>query len=355
MEINTTPLVETAPGGQHVTDVAIIGAGPVGLFAVFQCGMLGMACHVLDALEVAGGQCAALYPEKPIYDIPALPEISGRGLVDQLMAQAAPFNPAYHLGQQVKGLTQGADGGWRLQTEAGTEIIAKAVIIAAGVGAFQPKRPPLAGLAAFEGLSEGRGVHYAIHDVQAYRDKRVVIAGGGDSAIDWALVLAEVASMVHVVHRRDKFRAADNTVAELRRLADVGSIDLVIPYQLKCLSGVDGQLSEVVVADTAGNEKALPADVLLAFYGLSQALGPIAEWKLDIDAGRITVDPATSMSNLNGIFAVGDISSYPGKLKLILSGFAEAAGAAHAAYGLVFPDRHLKFEYSTTKGLPDAS
>jgi thioredoxin reductase (NADPH) len=354
MENCTTPLAETAPGGQHVTDVAIIGAGPVGLFAVFQCGMLGMACHVLDALEVVGGQCAALYPEKPIYDIPAVPEISGRGLVDQLMMQAAPFNPSYHLGQQVSGLTENPDGGWRLETSAGTVIDAKAVIIAAGVGAFQPKRPPLPGLAAFEGLAEGGGVHYAIHDPAAYRGKRVVIAGGGDSAIDWALVLAEVASIVHVVHRRDKFRAADSVVAELRRLADAGNINLVIPYQLKSLSGAGGQLTEVVVADTAGNEKSLPADVLLPFYGLSQKLGPIAEWGLGIDAGRITIDPATSMTNQNGIFAVGDVSTYPGKLKLILSGFAEAASAAHAAHGVVYPDRHLKFEYSTTKGLPDA-
>lgn len=352
MEFDAEALDEIAPGGRHQTDVAVIGAGPVGLFALFQCGMLGMRCHVLDALETVGGQCAALYPEKPIYDIPALPEVSGRGLVNRLVKQAEPFAPGYHLGQRVAGLARRNEGGWRATTDAGTEVDAKAVIIAAGVGAFQPRRPPLPGLSDFEGRPEGGGVHYAIHDPEAYRDRRVVIAGGGDSAVDWALALAGRAAAVRMVHRRDKFRAGEAGVAELRRRAACGDIELVIPYQLKGLEGEAGRLTGVVVGDTEGAEKTLAADALLAFFGLSQALGPIREWGLELDGGRIVVDPATAMTGNDGVFAIGDVATYEGKLKLILSGFAEAASAAYAAHRFVHPAFHLKFEYSTTKGLP---
>lgn len=354
MEIEPEAIAAAPAGGRHETDVVIVGAGPVGLFAVFECGMLGMCCHVVDALETVGGQCAALYPEKPIYDIPALPEVSGRHLVDRLVAQAAPFRPVYHLGQQGAALAQSADGGWSLKTDADTEIVAKVVIVAAGVGAFQPRRPPLKGIGLFEGRPEGEGVHYAIHDPKAYAGRRVVIAGGGDSAVDWALALAGSAAHIYMVHRRDKFRAADAAVAEMRRLAEAGKLELVVPYQLKALESEGGTLTAVEVVDTAGAGRRLQADALLAFFGLSQALGPIADWAPELADGRVAVDPATAMTARPGLFAIGDVSHYPGKLKLILTGFAEAASAAYAAHGVVFPGKRLKFEYSTTKGVPDA-
>ena len=352
MEIEPVTLMATPPGGRFETDVAVVGAGPVGLFAVFECGMLGMSCHVFDALETVGGQCAALYPEKPIYDIPALPEVSGRGLVDRLVAQAAPFRPSYHLGQRVAVLSEHGDGGWTLETGEGTHIKARAVIVAAGVGAFEPRRPPLTGIDAYEGGAEGTGVHYAIHDPAAYAGKRVVIAGGGDSAIDWALALAGKAVKIYMVHRRHKFRAADAAVAKMHELDEAGAIELVVPFQLDGLEGAGGRLAAVSVKDSAGNARRIEADALLPFFGLSQALGPIAEWAPELADGRIVVDPASAMTAKPGLFAIGDVSTYAGKLKLILTGFAEAASAAHAAHGIVFPGKRLKFEYSTTKGLP---
>jgi thioredoxin reductase (NADPH) len=333
----------------HTTDVAIIGAGPVGIFAVFECGMLGMRCHVVDALDVAGGQCAALYPEKPIYDIPGYPRIDAAALVDRLVEQAAPFKPVYHLGQRVERLQREGEG-WRMETGAGTAIAARAVVIAAGVGAFGPNRPPLAGIEEYEGKS----VFYLVTRRDSLRGRRVVIAGGGDSAVDWALSLAAVAARVMVVHRRAKFRAAPESAARLARLAAEGAIDLVVPYQLHALEGADGRLSAVVVADLEGATRRLPADVLLPFYGLAMSLGPIAEWGLDLTQHHIAVDPATCATSLPGVFAIGDIATYKGKLKLILSGFAEAALAAHAIHPLLHPGEALHFEYSTTKGLPTA-
>jgi len=332
------------------TDVAIIGAGPVGLFAVFECGMLGLACQVIDTLGVAGGQLTALYPEKPIYDIPGIPRILAEDLAAQLQAQAAPFNPGYHLGQQVTEVWPAEAGGWRLKTSLGSEIEAKAIIIAAGCGAFGPKRPPLPGIAAYE----GRSVFYLVERREAFRGKRLVIAGGGDSAVDWALSLAEVADKIHMVHRRWKFRAAPDSVARLHDLAGrrPDRMELVVPYQLHGLEGRDGRLEAVLVADFDGDVRRLEADFLLPFYGLSMELGPIARWGLELDHDLIVVDPTTAQTNRPGIFAIGDIASYPGKLKLILSGFAEAALAVHAIYPLVHPGRELHWEYSTTKGLP---
>ncbi len=329
------------------TDVAIIGAGPVGLFAVFECGMLGLKCHVVDALAAPGGQCSALYPEKPIYDIPGHPTIAAAELIARLEEQAAPFAPAYHLDQQVDRLERTATG-FRLTTSRGTVVAAKAVIVAAGVGAFGPNRPPLDGIERYEGKS----VHYLVTRREAFRDQRIVIAGGGDSAVDWAISLAEVAARVMVVHRRAKFRAAPESAARLDALAKAGRIDMVIPYQLAGLEGDSGQLAAVVVADLDGKTKRLEADVLLPFFGLSMNLGPIAEWGLALDHHHIAVAPATCMSSVPGIFAIGDIATYPGKLKLILSGFAEAALAAHAIHPLVHPGEALHFEYSTTKGVP---
>jgi thioredoxin reductase (NADPH) len=329
-------------------DVAIIGAGPVGLFAVFECGMLGMGCHVFDALPAPGGQCAALYPEKPIYDIPGYPRIDAAMLIDRLIEQAAPFRPAYRLGAAVSGLAATGDGGFSVATACGERITARAVVIAAGAGAFGPNRPPLAGIAEFE----ERSVFYLVRRRDDFRGKRVVIAGGGDSAVDWALSLAEIAERVIVVHRRARFRAAPQSAAQLQRLADQGRIDLVIPYQLHALDGAGGQLSAVIVADLAGNTRRLPADCLLPFFGLATDLGPLAGWGIDIAHQHIRVDPATCATSRPGVFAIGDIALYPGKLKLILSGFAEAALAAHAIHPLVHPGEALHFEYSTTKGVP---
>ena len=353
METLAQPTGLLEPGGVHETHVAVIGAGPVGLFAVFECGMLGMKCHVVDALAHLGGQCMALYPEKPIYDIPGLPETSGRELAERLARQAAPFGAGYHLGQRVTELTETGDGAWRLVTDAGTAIEARAVIIAAGVGAFQPKRPPLAGIEAYENAGEGRGVHYAVRDPEAFRGRRVVVAGGGDSAVDWAIHLTGLAASVRLVHRRDKFRAAPESEQRLRALAGEGALELVVPAQLRGVEGTGGELSAVIVSGDAGAERRLEADALLPFYGLSQNLGPIAEWGLGLERNRIVTAPTTAATNLAGVYAIGDIAEYPDKRKLILTGFSEAAFAAHAAFEVVFPGTALHFEYSTTKGLPE--
>ena len=336
------------PKSDHRTDVAVIGAGPTGLFAVFECGMLNMRCHVIDALDAIGGQCAALYPEKPIYDIPGHPSILGQDLVDALAKQAAPFEPQYHLNQRVTVLSETPDG-WHLETDDGTRIDAKVVIVAAGVGAFGPNRPPLDGIERFEAT---RGVRYFVTRRENYRDRRVVIAGGGDSAVDWAISLAEVAKSVALVHRRDRFRAAPDSVNTLKKLVESGAVEMVTPYQLAGLEGTDDVLERVIAADLDGNRRALEADVLLPFYGLSQNLGPIAEWGLNLDRDRITVDPSSGATGLPGIFAIGDVVTYPGKLRLILTGFAEAAHAAHAAHAVAHPGEPMHFEHSTTKGVP---
>jgi thioredoxin reductase (NADPH) len=335
------------------TDVAIIGAGPVGLFAVFECGMLGMSCHVFDALDAAGGQCAALYPEKPIFDIPGHTRILGGELVERLTEQAAPFKPVYHLGRKVVGLRpEEASRRWLVESEGGPRVDVAAVIVAAGVGAFGPNRPPLDGIDRFEGKPAGYGVQYVVTRRDDYRGRRVVIAGGGDSAVDWALSLAEVAAHVSVVHRRGKFRAAPDSVRRLHELAAGGTLELVAPYQLHALEGDGDVLQRVVVRDLDGHKRRLEADALLPFFGLSQNLGPITDWGLNLHRHTVIIDPATCSAGREGIFAIGDIVAYPGKLKLILTGFAEAALAAHAIFPLVHPGEALHFEYSTTKGVP---
>lgn len=334
-------------------EVAIIGAGPVGLFTVFELGMLKIKAHVIDALDGPGGQCAALYPEKPIFDIPAHPEIMAAGLIEKLTEQAAPFDPVYHYGQQVVGLAQQPDRRWLLETSKQTRLLVKAVMIAGGVGAFGPNRPPLPGIECYEDAGPGLGVRYMVAQRENYRGKSIVIAGGGDSAVDWALSLADLAKKVYVVHRRPKFRAAPESVARLNQLADQGDVvEMVIPYQLRGLEGDGSLLEAVVVADMAGNERRLEADVLLPFFGLSMNLGPIADWGLELEHGHITVTPKTCQTNLEGIYAIGDIADYPGKLKLILCGFSEAAMAAHAVRAQLHPDEELHWEYSTTKGVP---
>lgn len=337
----------------HRTDALVIGAGPVGLFTVFQCGMLRIKCHVVDVLGNIGGQCAALYPEKPIFDIPAHPSVLAGDLIDRLSQQVEPFAPVYHLGQQVIGLTRTEDGRWRAETSKGTVIEAAVVMIAAGAGAFGPNRPPLKGLEAYEGTS----VFYYVTRREEYRGKKVVIAGGGDSAVDWAISLSEVAASVQVVHRRAKFRCAPESAARLQELADAGKIELVVPYQLSALHGDNGALTGgvltgVEVADLDGGTRVLDADVLLPFFGLATDLGPIAGWGLAMERSTITIDPTTGATNVPGIFAMGDVCHYPHKLKLILTGFAEAAQAAHACYSLVFPGEVLHFQHSTSAGVP---
>ena len=333
---------------RHSTDIVIVGAGPVGLFTVFEAGMLRMRCHVVDVLDEIGGQCTALYPEKPIYDIPGYPRLSASELIDRLAEQMAPFEPVYHLGQQVTSVAPADGGGWRVGTANDAAIDCKAIVVAAGCGAFGPHRPPLEGIAAYEGKS----VFYMVRRREDFRDKRVVIAGGGDSAVDWALSLAEVAARVSVVHRRPKFRGAPETVETLNRLAAEGRIDLVVPFQLAGLEGEDGVLSAVMVHDFDGDTRRIEADALLPFFGLAMELGPIADWGIELERKHIVVEPETSQTSVPGIFAVGDIVTYPGKLKLILTGFSEAAMAAHAIHPLVYPDQELHFEYSTTKGVP---
>jgi len=332
----------------HKTDVAIIGAGPVGLFAIFEAGMLKMKCHVVDALDEVGGQCTAMYPEKPIYDIPGFPAVAGAELIAQLEEQAAPFEPVYHLGQTVEKLEKSGDG-WTLHTSKGTVIEAKAVVIAAGCGAFGPNRPPLEGLEQYEGSS----IFYLVKRREDFRGKRIVIAGGGDSAVDWTNSLAEVAEKIYVVHRRPKFRAAPESVSRMEQLAlSSDKVEMVIPYQLSGLEGVNGKLTGVKVATLEGEERTLEADVLLPFFGLATDLGPIASWGLNVHMNHITVNPTTAATNEKGIFAIGDIATYDNKLKLILCGFSEAAFAMHAARDLVYPDTAYHFEYSTSKGVP---
>ena len=343
-------MTENQVSSSPIVDVAIIGAGPAGLFAVFQCGMLGLSACVIDSLPEIGGQCTALYPEKPIYDIPGFPNVAAGDLIGNLEAQAAPFKPAYHLGQTVQGLEKTGENLWALTTSAGMRVQARAVIIAAGSGAFGPNRPPLDGIGAYEGTS----VFYMVRRREDFRGKRVVIAGGGDSAVDWALSLSEIAAHVMVVHRRDQFRAAPESLNRMRTLSAEGKIEMVVPYQLHALDGENGVLKAVIVRDLDGAEKALEADILLPFFGLAASLGPIAAWGLDIDRHHIVVDPATAETNVPGIYAIGDIVAYSNKLKLILTGFAEAAQAAHAIYHRLNPGQELHMEYSTTKGLPGA-
>lgn len=335
---------------QVETDVAIIGAGPVGLFAVFECGMLRMRTAVIDALDAIGGQCTALYPEKPIYDIPGFPEVAAGDLIAQLQRQAAPFTPLMLLGRRVDSL-RAEDGGFVLGTSAGDTLRCKAVVIAAGAGAFGPNRPPLDGLAGYEASG---AVRYLVARREEFRGKRVVIAGGGDSAVDWALSLKQVAAKVTVVHRRPKFRAAPESAAQLDAAAARGELELAIPYQLHGLKGDGSRLEAVEVATLKGELREIPADILLPFYGLSMELGPIAEWGLGLDRSHIRVEAATCATSLPGVHAIGDVATYPGKLKLILQGFSEAAMATHAIHPRVFPGEALHFEYSTSKGVPVA-
>lgn len=325
------------------TDVIIIGAGPVGLFAVFELGLLDMKAHLIDIQDKPGGQCAELYPEKPIYDIPAWPIISGQDLTDRLMEQIAPFDPVFHLGQLAEKLEQQEGGHWRLTTDAGTVLEAPVIVIAAGGGSFVPKKPPLDSIEQYE----GRSVFYAVRQKSLFQGQKIVITGGGDSALDWALDLQETAEHITLVHRRDEFRAAPDSVNKMRSLVAAGKMDLLVG-QVSALSGQEGQLSGVTVKMKEGSEKNIKAESLLAFFGLTMKLGPIAGFGLNLDKNLIPVDTEKFETSIPGIFAIGDINHYPGKLKLILSGFHEAALMAHAASSYVYPDKKVRFQYTTT-------
>ncbi|MFT4194780.1 NAD(P)/FAD-dependent oxidoreductase [Ottowia sp.] len=337
--MTTEPVIET--------DAAIIGAGPVGLFQVFQLGLLEIRAHVIDALPHPGGQPAELYADKPIYDIPAVPVCSGRELTDALMRQIAPFAPTFHLGQQVDTLARQPDGRWRLGTDRGLALLARAVFIAAGVGAFQPKRLKLAGIEAFE----RRQLFYSVDDAARFAGQRLVIAGGGDSALEGAIHFATLAehapASVTLLHRRDGFQAAPASVARLRALVDAGRLAFVVG-QPSGFAQADGRMTALQVTGPDGAEAPLPLDALLVFHGFGPKLGPVAGWQLALERKQLVVDTEKFQTSAPGVFAVGDINTYPGKKKLILCGFHEATLAAYAAQALVAPGRELPFQYTTS-------
>lgn len=330
-------------GAQYETDVIIIGAGPVGLFAVFELGLLGIKAHLVDILDRPGGQCAELYPEKPILDIPAIKSISGHDLTTALLHQNTPFDPVYSLNEMVVSLEREGEQGWRVKTDLDTEIVGKAVCIAAGGGSFQPKKPPIPGVDDYEGQS----VFYAVRKREIFEGKTLVIAGGGDSALDWTLNLEPIAKHITLVHRRPDFRAAPDSVEKMRALVDQGKIDLKV-MQISELKGNDGQIASVVGESKEDGTVNVDCDAMLAFYGLTMKLGPIAEFGLNLTENRIAVDTEKFESSTPGIYCIGDMANYPGKLKLILSGFHEAALMAHSAFHYVFPDKKLRFQHSTS-------
>lgn len=341
MTIQVSPI--PAPGaGAIETDVVIIGAGPCGLFAVFELGLLDIKAHVVDILDRAGGQCAELYPEKPIYDVPALSVVTGQELTDKLMGQIKPFGAEFHFSERIDSLRREADGRFRLASDAGTIFLAKVVVVAAGGGSFTPKRPPLDGIEAYEGTS----VFYSVRKIESMRGRDVVVAGGGDSALDWTLNLQPVAKSLTLVHRRDEFRAAPHSVEKMRALVADGKVRLAIGQVTK-LNGSGGQLSSVTLK-TAVSEETLPCTALLPFFGLTMKLGPVANWGLNLHENLIPVDTEKFETSEHGIFAIGDINHYPGKLKLILSGFHEAALMAQAAHKIVYPGKKLLFQYTTS-------
>lgn len=332
----------------YTTDVAIIGAGPSGLFMVFEAGFLGYKAVVIDALPQIGGQLAALYPEKPIYDIPAHPAILAGELVDKLTTQAAPYQPTYLLGEPVQQF-DGEAGNFTLKT-ASHSVSAKAVIVAGGGGMFTPRKPTqLENLAEFEASG---AVKYAITDKQGLAGRQVILAGGGDSAVDWAVELAGIADHVHVVHRRPDFRAAEETVRQMMQLVEAGKITLHTPFQLAELQGDGGRLSRVWIEDLDGGRREIGADMLVCCFGLAPQAGPMAGWGLGWDKGQIPVDRATMQTARPGVLCIGDMALYDGKVALILTGFAEAAVAAKMVQGIINPEKKFKVQYSTSKGIP---
>ncbi|KJV68868.1 NAD(P)/FAD-dependent oxidoreductase [Candidatus Neoehrlichia procyonis] len=332
----------------YSVDIAIIGAGPVGLFTVFQAGMLKMSCCVIDALKEVGGQCTALYAEKPIYDIPAYPIITAQKLIHNLVKQSNPFRPVYLLGDIAENIIENADH-FLVVTHNNVEIKCKVIIIAAGAGRFGPNRPPLNNILKYENKS----VFYHVDKLSDFYNKNIIIAGGGDSAADWAVELAKVAKKLYIVHRRKVFRCSPNTMSYLENLSQIKKIEIITPYQLSGIFGDQGILSHVTVKNIITNEeKIIYADVLLPFFGISANLGPVLNWGINIENFHIPVTPSTCRTNRDRIYAIGDIASYPGKLKLILTGFSESAIACHDIYRVIF-NTPLNFQYSTSKGIPN--
>ena len=328
------------------TDICIIGAGPVGLFAVFEAGLLKMRCHLIDALPQVGGQLSEIYPQKPIYDIPGYPEVKAQELVDNLMAQIKPFNPTFSLGERVDYIAKQTDGSYILTTSDKTKIHAKVIVIAGGLGCFEPRKPVLENLESFE----GKGITYMVKNPETFRDKKVILAGGGDSALDWAIFLSNIAERVTLVHRNETFRGAPDSAAKVFDLANSGKIDLILSANLKSLGG-NGKLNSVTLENKAKEEIIVDADYLIPLFGLSPKLGPIADWGLSIDKNAIEVDTRDYSTGVDRIYAIGDINTYEGKLKLILCGFHEAAIMMHSAFKHVYPDQKLSFKYTTVNGV----
>ena len=331
------------------TDILIIGAGPTGLFAVFEAGLLKLKCHLIDALPQAGGQCSEIYPKKPIYDIPGFPEVLAGELVDNLMEQIKPFQPGFTLGERAETIKKLDDGTFIVTTNKGTEHHAPIVAIAGGLGSFEPRKPLLENLSDFE----DKGIAYIIKDPEVYRDKKVVIAGGGDSALDWSIYLADVASEVTLVHRRNEFRGALDSVEKVQKLKNEGKINLITPGEIVGLNGKDS-LESVVIRKTsnAAEDIILEVDNFIPLFGLSPKLGPIADWGLEIEKNAIKVDNTLDyQTNIPGIYAIGDVNTYPGKLKLILCGFHEATLMCQSAYQRIFPDKKYVMKYTTVGGV----
>ena len=337
-------MVEATRSNPIVTDVVIVGAGPCGLFQIFELGLLGLKAHIVDALKEPGGQCIELYPDKPIYDIPAVPVYTGKELTDKLMEQIRPFGAEFHLGQEVTTVERQESGRFRVGTSAGTQFDAGAVVIAGGVGSFQPRRLDAPGT----DVLEGKQVNYRVRDPQLYAGKDLVILGGGDSALDWALTLVDIANSVVLVHRRPEFRAAPASVAKLMALRDEHRADVLVGQVKELLLDDGGSLKAVRVQGTDGVVRSVDAQQVLVFYGLSPKLGPIADWGLELHKKQLTVNVATYQTNVPGIYAVGDINTYPGKKKLILSGFHEAALAAFAIKEYLEPGKKVHLQYTTT-------
>lgn len=328
------------------TDICIIGAGPVGLFAVFEAGLLKMRCHLIDYLPQVGGQLSEIYPQKPIYDIPGYPEIKAQDLVDNLMKQIKPFKPTFSLGERVDHLSKQTDGSYIVTTNDKTKVHAQVIIIAGGLGVFEPRKPVLENLDHFE----GNGVTYMVKNPETFRNKKVILAGGGDSALDWAIYLSNVAERVTLVHRNETFRGAPDSAAKVYDLANNGKIDLILSANLKELGG-NGKLKSVTLEGKSKEEIIIDTDYLIPLFGLSPKLGPIADWGLNIDKNAIEVDTRDYSTGVERIFAIGDINTYPGKLKLILCGFHEAAIMMHSAFKYVYPDQKLSFKYTTVNGV----
>ncbi len=328
------------------TDICIIGAGPVGLFTVFEAGLLKMRCHLIDALPQIGGQLSEIYPQKPIYDIPGYPEIKAQELVDNLMDQIKPFDPTFTLGERVEDLEQQADGSYIVKTSDGTQVHCQVVAIAGGLGCFEPRKPEIDGLEDFE----GKGVAYMVKNPETYRDKKVILAGGGDSALDWTIYLADIAEKVTLIHRGDTFRGAPDSAEKVFDLAKEGKINLILQSNISSISG-NGHLKNVSVLGKDKESRDLEADYLIPLFGLSPKLGPIANWGLNIDKNAIEVNTFDYSTNVERIYAIGDINTYPGKLKLILCGFHEAALMCQSAFKYVYPDQKLSFKYTTVYGV----